>query len=182
MGNGLYLQGFGPASITSAAFATDSLTKSAIHGEAAAKCGLGIMVERAAAAVPQTAAGNLFTIAGGHVVLTAILGIVTVVIGAVANATKLKLDSTGAGATTDICGTVELNAAAVNSILHITGTFVDAMVKTVNLPISGLQASPVVLPPGSLQLDCAGNDGGTGRIKWIAFYFPLETGATLVAA
>jgi hypothetical protein len=53
---------------------------------------------RGAAALPQTAAAALFTVTGLVRVLD-IVGYVTVAIGAIANATKLQGNSTGAGAT-----------------------------------------------------------------------------------
>lgn len=140
-----------------------------------------IRVERPTAALPQTTAAAIFTVTG-YVVIRAIYGIVTTAIGGVANATKLKVNTTGAGATTDICATVELNAAAVDSILTITGTFANAMVKTVDLPIAGKQATEIICPPGNIEVDCAGSDGGTGRVKWEIVYWPLTDGASVVAA
>ena len=141
-----------------------------------------IRVERATAALPQTASAALFTVSGGHILIHQIIGFVTTIVGAVANATKLKVNPAGAGATTDICATVEWNAAAVNSIFTITGTFANAMVKTINLPIAGVQATPIICPPGTIELDCAGSDGGTGRVKWEIVYWPLEDGATVDVA
>lgn len=139
-----------------------------------------IRVERTTGALPQSAAAAIFTVTG-HVVIRQIVGLVTTAIGAVANATKLKVNPDGTGATTDICATVELNAAALNSILSITGTFANAMVKTVNLPIAGKQATEIICPPGAIEVDCAGSDGGAGRVKWECVYWPLEDGATVTA-
>ncbi|MBM3187093.1 MAG: hypothetical protein FJZ90_00035 [Chloroflexi bacterium] len=143
--------------------------------------GDGVVVTRATAALPQTAAAALFTVTG-HCLLKRLVGVVTGQVGAVANATKLRMNSTGAGATTDLCATVEFNAAAVDSQFTITGTFANAMIKTVNLPIATAVDLNVMLVPGTVDLDCAGSDGGDGRVRWSLVYQPLESGAQIVAA
>jgi hypothetical protein len=151
----------------------------------ATKNAYGIAVPRATAALPQTTASAIFNITGGHVLLKLIFGVVTTIVGAVANATKLKVNPSGAGSTTDICATVELNAAAVDSILTITGIFANAMIKSVNIPVAGasfIQTANILVPPGAIEVDCAGSDGGTGRVKWTAVYLPLEDGALMTAA
>jgi hypothetical protein len=140
-----------------------------------------IRVERPAAALPQTAHAAIFTVTG-RVVIRQIVGIITFAIGAIANATKLVVNPDGVGADTDICATVELNAALVDGILTITGTFANAMVLTANIPLAGKQATEIICPPGAIELNCAGSDGGTGRIKWECVYWPLEDGASVVAA
>jgi hypothetical protein len=140
-----------------------------------------IRVERAAAALPQTAQETLFTVTG-HVVVRQIIGIITVAIGAVANATKLLVNPDGVGADTDICAALDINAALVDGMFTITGTFANAMVLTANLPLAGKQATEIVCPPGVIKVACAGSDGGTGRVKWECVYWPLEDGASVVAA
>jgi hypothetical protein len=136
-----------------------------------------IAVERTASALPQTASQNLFTVAGGQVLLKSLIGIVTVQIGAVANAIDLL------HGTTTISGNVtDVNGDAVGTRYSITGTLADDVVKTaVTVPVAR-QATELVLPAGNLILRCAGSDGGGGRVQWTAVYVPLNDGATLVAA
>ena len=141
----------------------------------------GIVVTRAAAALPQTAAAALFTVTG-LVLLKRIVGYVTVGIGAVANATKIKGNSTGAGATTDLCTTLDINGHVATSRYEITGTFANAMVRTLDVPLAQVQAADIVIPPGTIDLDCAGSDGGVGRVRWSVTYVPLESNAAVVAA
>lgn len=137
----------------------------------------GVEVVKSAAALPQTAAATLFTVTGGRVLLLDIMGAVTVQIGAVANATKLQL-----GQATDICATVEMNVAAVGSVLHITGTPANAMVKAAPAAVIPIQATALVVTPTTIDVRCAGSDGGGGRVKWTIHYIPLEAGATVVAS
>ena len=166
--------------INNSHLADNALASEQFAASAGEKTCDGIVVTKATAALPQTNATGLFTVTG-LCLLRRIVGYVTVQVGAVANATKLVGDSTGAGVTTDLCATVELNGAAVDSRLEITGTFANAMVKTVDIPAAKTQAVDLVLPPGVINLNCAGSDGGTGRVRWSVTYVPLEAGASMVA-
>ena len=138
---------------------------------------LGVVLERATGALPQTAAANIFTVSGGPVLLLSIIGTVTVELGAVANNTKLIFG------VPDLCALVALNANAVGTRLSITGTFADAMLATGALVPVAVQATAVVLPTGaSIILDCAASDGGDGRVQWTAVYVPLSAASILAAA
>lgn len=142
---------------------------------------MGAKVERATAALPQSAAGALFTVAGGRVVVTSIIGEVTTVVQTQANATKLTFDPTDAGATQDLCGTTDITADAVGTMYSITGTAATVLQDALNfLPSNKVLALPLVLKPGSVLLDCAASN--TGSVKWTLAYWPIDTGATVVAA
>jgi hypothetical protein len=39
-----------------------------------------------------------------------------------------------------------------------------------------------MLVPGSLEVACAGSDGGGGLVRWSVTYVPMEAGAQMVAA
>lgn len=172
---------FAAGAIDAAAIADNALDAGAFALSAGEKTTDGVVVTRATAALPQTAAAAIFTVTGA-VLLKRIVGYVTTEVGAVANATKLKANSTGAGATTDLCATLDINAHAVDSRYEITGTFANAMVRTLDVPLAKVQVTEIVIPPGTIEVDCAGSDGGTGRVRWSATYVPLESGAQIVAA
>ena len=167
--------------ITNAKIADNALASEQFALSAGEKTTDGIVVTRATAALPQTAAAAIFTVTG-LVLVRRIVGYVTVLIGAVANATKIKGNSTGAGATTDLCATLDINGHVADSRYEITGTFINAMVRTLDVPLALVETTNVVIPPGTIDLDCAGSDGGTGRIRWSITYVPLEAGAQVVAA
>ncbi len=141
----------------------------------------GIVVTRAAAALPQGTSAAIFTVTG-LVLLKRIVGYVTVAVGGVANATKIKGNSTGAGATTDLCATLDINGHVAASRYEITGTFANAMVRTLDAPLAKVQAVDIIIPPGTIDLDCGGSDGGGGRVRWSVTYVPLEANAMVVAA
>jgi hypothetical protein len=182
---------FAAGAIDAAAIANGAIDATAIADDAidaatfAASAGEwttdGVVVTKTAAALPQTGSAAIFTVTG-LVLLKRLNGYITVGIGAVGNATKLKVNSTGAGATTDLCGTLELNNAAAANFLMITGTFANALIKTLDIPIANAQAAELIIPPGTIEVDCAGSDGGAGRVRWSVTYCPLEEGASIVAA
>ncbi len=151
-------------------------------GQAAYAGGIfGIRVNRATAALPQTAAASLFTVSGGRVAITAILGEVTTVIQTQADNTKLTFDPDDAGATQDLCAVLDITADAVGTVYSITGTPATAMQDALNFlpPNKGL-ANPVILKPGAIKLDCGASN--TGSVKWTIYYVPLDDGASVVAA
>lgn len=141
----------------------------------------GIKVQRATAALPQTAAGALFTVTGGKVLITSLVGEVTTVIQTQADATKLTFDPVDAGATQDLCATTDITADAVGTLYSITGTPATALQDALNfLPSNKVPAQPIVLKPGSILLDCAASN--TGSVKWDLTYIPLDNGASVAAA
>lgn len=142
---------------------------------------LGVKVDRATAALPQTATSTLFTVTGGRVLLTSIIGEVTTVIQTQADNTKLTFDPTDAGATQDLCAVLDITADAVGTVYGITGTPGTALQDALNfLPSNKAMTVPILLKPGAILLDCAASN--TGAVKWSASYIPYDNGAALVAA
>lgn len=142
------------------------------------------ITERKTAALPQTTDGALFRITGGKVIIKSIVGEVTTIIGAVANATKLKHNPSGTGSDVDLCATLELNAMAVGKLLTIVGVLATAMKATTTwlvVPADNIPEPGLILAPGDIEIDCAGSDGGTGRVKWTVEWVPLDNGANLAA-
>lgn len=130
--------------------------------------------------LPQTATKVIFNIVNGGglgplyspVVVVKLFGIVTTAIGAVANATKLQalMDALAA---VDLCATTDLNAATVGTILSVSGTAADALGTNVNGVQTGqTNDRQMMLSGGSgpstgvIQINCAGSDGGVGRVIW----------------
>jgi hypothetical protein len=141
----------------------------------------GVKVQRATAALPQTSTSTLFTVSGGKVLITSLVGEVTTVIQTQADATKLTFDPTDAGATQDLCATTDITADAVGTMYSITGTPATALQDALNfLPSNKVPAQPIVLKPGAILLDCAASN--TGSVKWDLTYIPLDNGASVVAA
>ena len=139
---------------------------------------VGNRVERATAALPQTTASALFTVSGGRVCVTQILGEVTTVIQTQANNTKLVANPT-TGTDVDICAVLDISADEVGTLYSITGTFGDAM-QGVNAGAATEQAAGVIVPEGTIDLNCAASN--TGSVKWTVIYYPIDDGASISAA
>jgi hypothetical protein len=166
-----------PNYLVQAGFQSDAITAAVMAASAVEKVGLGIRVDRASATLPATTTAAIFTIAGGPVMLVQIYGMIEVVIQTQANATKLQANPTATGSSVDLCATLDITAKVVGSFLGITGTFANALVNGLSIPA---QATPVLLPVGTVDLVCAATN--TGEVSWHAWYIPLASGATMVAA
>jgi hypothetical protein len=137
---------------------------------------LGLRVDRALA-THSGATTAYFTVAGGKVLLTGLVGEITTASGA--NACSWQHTPT-AGTAQPVSAALDINPALVGDALTITGLGNGAM--TYNASATGLpmmDVKGVVLTPGSLQFISAAADGAT---KWSLFYVPLEEGAYVTAA
>lgn len=139
---------------------------------------LGARVERADASLPQTTAEALFTVIGGKVQITGIVGTVGTVIQTQANNTKLTANPT-TGTSVDICAVLSITADEAGTLYSITGTLTDALVGTTAGAVAS-QAKGVIVNAGTIDLDCAASN--TGTIAWTIFYVPLDDGAYIEAA
>lgn len=140
--------------------------------------GLGYRLDRATEALPATTDGALFTITGGRILLTSIVGEVTTVIETQANATKLKLNPTATGADQDLCAALSISADAVGELYTITGIVGDAMRS--DLLIGQGMTNPLILSEGDIEIDCAATN--TGSVQWSMWYLPLDSGATVAVS
>jgi hypothetical protein len=139
---------------------------------------LGQKVDRATAALPQTTAGTLFTVTGGRILLTSIVGEVTTVIQTQANNTKLQSVPT-VGTTVDLCAVLDITAKEVGALFGITGTFATALVGA-NAGATVIPTVPLIIPVGAIKLNCAASN--TGSVKWSVTYVPYDDGASVAAA
>jgi hypothetical protein len=108
--------------------------------------------------------------------MISIIGTVTANIGAFANDTKLVFGAT------DLCAVTTINNAQVGTRMSITGTVANALVLSTILVPAAAQAAAWTLPAGNLIMNCAGNDGGAGRVQWTMIYEPLTNGSYVIAA
>jgi hypothetical protein len=149
-----------------------------IQGSQVRQILLGTKVDRSTATLPQTATGALFTVTGGRILLTSIVGEVTTAIQAQATLAKLRATPT-TGTVNDLSGTVDLASAAIGSLLGATGLAADALVLSTGGGVSNLR-NPVVVAIGAIGLNTAASS--TGSIKWSMTYVALDDGASVAAA
>jgi hypothetical protein len=148
-----------------------------LAGKSLRKLLLGNKVERATATLPQTAAAPIFNILGGRVAMTAIVGEVTTILGAVGN---MSLESNPTvGTTAALCAVLAAGALEAGTLLSIDGTKATGMLG-VDSGGTAIQSKPVVLPVGTLDLRLSASS--TGSVKWTLFYIPIDDGASVEAA
>lgn len=138
----------------------------------------GKQIVRATALPPQGVSAGIFTITGS-VILLGLFGEVTTAIGAVANATKVLYNPTAAGASTDLCATLDITGDAVGTIYTLPAAVGSGLVEGVLT--TNFLAPPRVFYAGQIELSCAGSSV-TGAIAWTAYYVPHANGGALVAA
>jgi hypothetical protein len=121
---------------------------------------------------------DLFVVAGGEVMITALWGKVTTAI-TVANSYKLQVAPT-TGATQDLCAATDIGTTDT-----VAGTLLTFGLDTTTAPRKlmsiGYSQALVNVPitVGKIQSVSAGTDG---VIVWACTWVPLTDGATLVAA
>lgn len=127
---------------------------------------------------------NLFTIAGGRVLVMGILGEVTTVIGSTTSNAKLVYNPTAAGTSFDLCTAVDIASDAVKQQYHLAGNVgtVGALLVTGTVGQSNpVFALPLSLQAGVIEQNLSADPVG-GVIQWSAFWVPIDDNATLVAS
>ncbi len=140
----------------------------------------------------------IFTISGGLVAVTSIVGEVTVAIPNTASLT-IKLQATpSGGAAADLCGAtgitndalgnlygltslVPTDLLSVSSVSAIGGTPVAAS-EVPSVTYVGMLWRPVILRAGSIGVLVSNHVITPGAIKWYLNYVPLGDGASVAAA
>lgn len=146
-----------------------------ITGTGLLRANYGLTVSRAAANLPASTSGNLFSVSG-KVIVTSIVGTVTTAIQAQANAIKLEAFLTSAAAATDMCATVESNGQGVGKLFGITGTPATAAI----FGYAVFQSNEIIINgPGFIRLNTAATN--TGQMSWVLQYIPLDNGAGIQA-
>lgn len=138
----------------------------------------GLKVSRATATLPQGANAPIFNILNGRVLLTALVGEVTVVLGAVGNMKLIATPTTGTAA--DMCAVTAMGSKEVGTLISISGNASDALVAVSSGFVRGFGYDGVVVDIGTINLSLSGSS--TGSVKWDLFYTPLDDGASVTAA
>ena len=137
---------------------------------------LGSRVEKATGTL-AAATSALFTVSGGKVLVTSIVGEVTTAI-TVANSYKLQHNPT-TGTTKDLCAATDIGTTdtPAGNLLGFQGLTGDSILTGPGAAPTIKQ--PLVLTAGSIEQVSAGTDGA---ITWVLTYVPLDDGASVTAA
>jgi len=149
-----------------------------IQGDQIRSVVFGQRVEKTGLAITAISTKPVFLITGGTILVTSMVGVVTTVFQAQANAVKLVATPT-VGAVNDLSGTVESNGAAVGALFGLTGLAADALVLSTGGGISNLR-NPIIVNTGTIGFNTAASS--TGAMRWVMTYVPLDLGAAVAAA
>jgi hypothetical protein len=143
--------------------------------------GLGFRASKASAVLPQTTTQNIFTIAGGRVMVTALIGQFTA--AASGTASNLKVTSTpSVGTAVDVAANLAIANFELGAILIVEGDGTAIIGTATGSGFApALNALPFVLPAGVLNIETSGSNT-TGATKWDIWYFPLDDGASVASA
>lgn len=131
--------------------------------------------------VPQNATSTIFTVAGGRVAVTSLVGKVTTVIAGTTPSAKIVATPT-TGSANDLCTATAITADEVGTQYSIPGATGSAL----NVSGSGSggvtgQTAPVIVAAGTIGVNVSAADA-TGAIQWALTYVPIDDGASVTAA
>ncbi len=142
---------------------------------------LGIRVDRATSALAQGGTIDVFTVSGGAVLVTALVGIVTTVIQTQTDNMKF-IGHPATGTDVDLCATSDVTALEVGGSVSLPGVVGTALVKATaggnTIPSSN---SGYILQSGVvIRQSCSASN--SGNMKHSLWYIPLDPGASVAAA
>lgn len=139
----------------------------------------GKLVKRAAAALPQTTQAAIFTVTGGDVLITSLVGEVTTAIQAQATTVQIIGNPTTGTDVNWTNSTGDINGKEIGSTVTLPAAFAGtALVNAAGG--NGLSAVPILARVGTIDLKTGASS--TGAMKWYLTYVPLDDGAAVVAA
>jgi hypothetical protein len=141
---------------------------------------LGQNVERATAVIANGTTA-LFTITGGRVLVTEIIGLITVVFQGIAITVKLRAVPGGGATAVDLCAARDIQSYAAGDLLDITGIPTDQIEPPTSAGAIVGQTVPVICQTGSISV-VAVTAGNTGQVRWTLKYQPIDDSAVVVAA
>lgn len=149
----------------------------------AALAGYAVAMERAiekSDGAVLNGADDLFTIAGGPILVTAFVGIVTTQIGANAATCQIQITTTAPAGTVNLSTAVNIEGDAVGTSYTFTAATPGVLTPTTAGAIDQFPANGWLCPIGTLKANCSA--ANTGNIKWYMHYKPLSAASVVAAA
>lgn len=141
---------------------------------------VGTKVDRTTAALPQTTQSAIFTVAGGRILVTGLVGEVTTIMGATATNLKVTANPT-TGTDVDLASNSLVTSKEVGSLITLPSASGSALVVKNGGGGGQMPAhNPYVVPIGTIDLVTDASD--TGSVKWSLTYVALDNGASVTAA
>ena len=143
------------------------------------KIGQGVRVQRVTYQLAVTAGLAMFSVAGGRILLTSIIGEITEIVNALCNV-SLRANPT-TGTTNVLCARLNVDTYAVGDAVTITGVPTDAMIPAAGSSALPMMTLPVMIPIGDIEIVSSAAPG-TGQIQFTLWYKPLDDAGYVVAA
>ena len=147
---------------------------------------LGLFVQSASPkTVPVASTQTVFTVSGGRIMITALYGLVTTIIGGTTPAVKYVATPT-VGTANDMCTTLTITADEVGMMWQLPLAVGSALVgaaaagKSGSLSGNGGPCGQIVAP-GTIGFNCSAADA-TGAVTHTLIYIPLDDAARVVAS
>lgn len=138
-----------------------------------------VKVSKASATLPQTSTQNIFTVSGGRVLVKALIGEVTVAVGA-GTTPDLKVTVVPTtGTAVDIATDVVIASDEVGTLYSVEGDKT-ALLETSSGAITTTVGNGFAVSPGVIRI--ATSESTAGATKWDCYFQPLDPGATIVSA
>lgn len=153
-----------------------------IKGSAARQLALGYTVVRATATTGLAgAAGDLFSITGGRIMLTSIVGELTVAAGATASTLTLtSIPSTGSN--TVIASATAIASSPIGARFTLNATALGALVVTATQGAAPMGLGyGLIIPAGKITATTSADPTGGPSARWTLTYIPYDDGATVAA-
>ena len=152
------------------------MAKDTHGGKSRKRRNLGLELNRVTTALPAGTYGALFNIKGGRVVVTSMIGEVTLVIQT--QGCNLKITSTPTtGTAVDVTTDLAISGDAEGS-LYGMGVYVAATIGGAGA--AGITSTANVIPVGDLGITTSATN--TGSIQWSVTYIPLDDNAYMEVA
>lgn len=129
---------------------------------------------------------DLFTIAGGPILLYQLYVEITAAVSANAALIHFESDPTVGASNTDICegtGAPDIQSAALGDIFHLNGDSQDVMIKAANgtdLPMMSNNNGGILVPVGGIDMKLSTSDPTTGTATVRLFWYPLENNSRVI--
>lgn len=155
----------------------NAATKGVIVTWARKEIGGNYWSDRAAAALPASTVGSLFTVTGKVKLLNLVGEVITGISDTAVSVTLSSVPTTGASGSIAGITSVRNNGAGV--MWNITGTLATAMGTST---FAGLgQATPLIIAPGAIKIQSTATPAASS-VKWHAVYLPIDPGARIIPA
>jgi len=139
---------------------------------------LGQTTERATA-VLTAATVPIFTISGGRIKVTQIIGEITTVMQVLLTNVSLSATPT-TGTARALCAATDISGYAEGDLLGITGVNIDPMIPPATSGVIEAQTMGVIVQEGVINV--ISGAAPTGSIQWTLKWIPIDAGAAVVAA